>query len=152
MYLVGYRLINRYFTNNKKESLMKKLLFSLFAGLMLSFNAFAAVNLNTATQAELEAVKGIGPSKSQAIIDYRTKNGPFKSVDDLDNVKGFGKKSVDKIRGDITVSGATSAKVEKPKTVGNDTAAAVGKTANTKTAKDSGKKDDKASAKTDKKK
>ena len=87
---------------------MKKLLIVLMACFALSFNAFAVVNLNTATQAELESVKGIGPSKAKAIIDYRSKSGPLKSVEDLDNVKGFGKKTVDKLRSDITVNGAAA--------------------------------------------
>ncbi|OIQ78787.1 ComE operon protein 1 [mine drainage metagenome] len=94
---------------------MKKLILVLIACLALAVNAFAAVNINTATQSELEAVSGIGPSKAKAIIDYRTKSGPFKSVDDLDKVKGFGKKSVDKLRNDISVNGTGPTKaVGKP--------------------------------------
>ncbi len=92
---------------------MKKLLVVLFAILSLSLfgfssSALAAVNLNTATKAELESVKGVGPAKADAIIAYRAKT-PFKSVDDLDNVKGFGKKSIDKIRSEVTVSGTSKA-------------------------------------------
>jgi competence protein ComEA len=52
---------------------------------------------------QLEAIKGIGPAKAQAIIDYRHKNGNFKSVDDLKNVKGFGDKSVDNLRSELSV-------------------------------------------------
>lgn len=88
---------------------MKRSLSSLlsFIGLGLAgINlAFAAVNINTATSAELDAVKGIGPAKAQAIVDYRTKNGPFKSVDDLKNIKGFGDKNLAKLKGDLSVSG-----------------------------------------------
>ena len=87
---------------------MKKLsllIVMLFASIQF---AFAAVNLNTATQAELETLKGVGPAKAKMIIDDRTKNGPFKSVDDLDRVKGFGMKSIEKLRGELSVSGATS--------------------------------------------
>lgn len=73
----------------------------LFFGLM--FGAHAAVDLNTATQSELESVKGLGPAKAQAIIAYRDKNGPFKSVDDLDRIKGFGKASIKRLEGQITV-------------------------------------------------
>ncbi len=69
--------------------------------------AFAAVNLNTATQAELETVKGIGPAKAKMIINDRTKNGRYKSLNDLDRVKGFGQKSIEKLRGEISVNGTT---------------------------------------------
>lgn len=87
---------------------MKKLsllIVMLFASIQF---ALAAVNLNTATQAELETLKGVGSAKAKMIIDDRTKNGPFKSVDDLDRVKGFGMKSIEKLRGDLSVSGATT--------------------------------------------
>lgn len=83
---------------------MKRLL-SLILVLFSSISlAYAAVNLNTATVDELDGVKGIGPSKAKAIVDYRSKNGPFKSVDDLKGVKGFGEKSVARLRGELTVS------------------------------------------------
>ena len=90
---------------------MKKILFACFACFLLIFAgfAFAVVDLNTATEAELDALKGVGPAKAKAIIDYREKNGPFKSVDELDNVKGFGAKTVEKLRPDLTVGGATAA-------------------------------------------
>lgn len=72
--------------------------------------AFAAVNINTATPAELDGVKGIGPAKAQAIVDYRSKNGPFKSVDDLKNIKGFGDKNLAKLKGELTVTGGEAKK------------------------------------------
>lgn len=87
---------------------MVKMLLMVVAGLM-TLPALAAVNINTATQSELEAVKGLGPSKAQSIIAYREANGGFKSVDDLDKVKGFGKASIEKIRSELSV-GADSAK------------------------------------------
>ncbi|WP_324778836.1 ComEA family DNA-binding protein [Thiobacillus sedimenti] len=74
----------------------------LVAGLFAS-PAFAAVDLNTATQSELESVKGLGPAKAQAIISYRKEHGKFKNVDELDNVKGFGSASVAKLKGELTV-------------------------------------------------
>ena len=89
---------------------MKKLLLALIAFFVFSSMALAAVNLNTATNEELDGVNGIGPVKAQAIIDYRKKNGPFKNVDELDNVKGFGDKSVAKIRSKLTVGAASPAK------------------------------------------
>ena len=65
--------------------------------------AHAAVDLNSATAADLQDVSGIGPKKAEAIVEYRKKNGQFKSVDDLDKVPGFGKSTVDKVRNDLTV-------------------------------------------------
>jgi len=96
---------------------MKKMLFVLLAFLSFSLSAFAAVNLNTATQAELEGLKEIGPTKAKAIVDYRQKNGGFKSVDELEQVKGIGPATLKKIRNDVSVTGkaaAQPAKVVKP--------------------------------------
>jgi competence protein ComEA len=88
---------------------MKKLLLILLACFAFSTAAFASqVNLNSATGVELEALKGIGPVKARAIMDYRAKNGPFNSVDDLEMVPGFGKKTVDKLRADLTVNGGAA--------------------------------------------
>ena len=89
---------------------MKSFLALIVALLSCISMAFAAVNLNTASVDELDAVKGIGPSKAKAIVDYRTKNGPFKSVDDLKEVKGFGEKSVAKLRPELTVGEAVPSK------------------------------------------
>src|SRR5512143_2300898 len=75
----------------------------LVLGGLMTFPAFAAVNINTATQSELEAVKGLGPSKAKAIIAYREAHGNFKSLDELDNVKGFGRASVEKLKGEVSV-------------------------------------------------
>ena len=94
---------------------MKKLFLVLIACFAFASAAFAGpVNLNTATQSELDTLKGVGPVKAKAIMDYRAKNGPFKSVDDLEKVPGFGKKTVDSLRADLTVNGgAAPSKAEK---------------------------------------
>jgi competence protein ComEA len=86
---------------------MKKMLFVLTL-LGMSLNVFAAVNLNTATQAELESLAGVGPVKAQAILDYRKKNGGFKSVDELEKVDGIGASTVENVRKNVTISGKTS--------------------------------------------
>ena len=87
---------------------MKKVLLVLFAAISFSIGSisvFAATDLNTATAAELQKINGIGPAKAEAIIEYRKKT-PFKSVEDLDKVPGFGKSTVDKVKKDLTVGSA----------------------------------------------
>ncbi|MGN7031806.1 ComEA family DNA-binding protein, partial [Neisseria sp. P0001.S007] len=58
---------------------MKKFLFGAFAAVCAAFSV-AAVNINTASSAELEALPGIGQAKAKAIVDNRQKNVAFKSV------------------------------------------------------------------------
>ena len=82
---------------------MKKVLLGLVVFLSISLNAAAGVNINTATQAELESLDGIGPKKALAIIEYRKKNSGFKSVDDLKNVSGIGEKTLEKLKSEVTV-------------------------------------------------
>jgi competence protein ComEA len=89
---------------------MKRVITLCLALLASIGTAFAAINLNTATVAELDALKGVGPGKAKAIVEYRDKNGPFKSVDDLTLVKGFGQKSIDKLRSELTVGDGVAAK------------------------------------------
>ncbi|MBD9512398.1 ComEA family DNA-binding protein [Pseudomonas sp. PDM22] len=63
-----------------------------------------AVNINTASVEELQkSLKGIGKVKAQAIVDYRTSNGPFTTVDQLLEVKGIGKGTLDKNRDRISL-------------------------------------------------
>lgn len=64
------------------------------------------VDLNTASQSELEALPGIGAEKAAAIVEYRADHGPFRSVDELLNVDGIGEKTLAQIRGAVTVSNA----------------------------------------------
>lgn len=61
------------------------------------------VNLNTATVAELEALPGIGAKVATRIVDYRTKKGPFRKIEELMNVQGIGEKSFLKLRPQLTV-------------------------------------------------
>jgi len=77
---------------------------------LLALPAFAALNINTASQSELEGIKGLGPEKAKAIITYRETNGNFKHLEDLDNVKGFGKASIEKLKGELTVGSENTKK------------------------------------------
>ncbi|MDT8376831.1 MAG: helix-hairpin-helix domain-containing protein [Mariprofundaceae bacterium] len=60
------------------------------------------VNINSATVQQLQAVKGIGSKRAEAIVAYRTEHGSFRSVDELEKVKGIGKRSLKKIEDDLT--------------------------------------------------
>jgi competence protein ComEA len=64
----------------------------------------AMVNINTATAAEFEALPGIGSKMAQRIVEYREKNGGFKKLEDLMNVKGIGEKNFLKLKGQLTVA------------------------------------------------
>ena len=88
----------------------------IFVTLLFLFTgpAFAAVNLNTATQAELESLQGIGPAKAKAIVEYREKNGAFTSVDDLAKVAGVGPGIIKQIRDAVTVTVAAEQSAEAP--------------------------------------
>jgi competence protein ComEA len=61
------------------------------------------INLNTATESELETLTGIGVSTAKKIIDYRKKNGKFKSIEEIKNVSGIGDAKYAAIKEDITV-------------------------------------------------
>lgn len=64
------------------------------------------VDVNTASMEQLNAISGIGDAKAQAIIEYREKNGPFQSVDDLVHVSGIGDKLLARLRPQLTVGGS----------------------------------------------
>lgn len=62
------------------------------------------VNINKADLTELQTLPAIGPAKAQAIIDYREKEGPFRQVEDLQNVSGIGEKTFEKLHELISVN------------------------------------------------
>ncbi|PLZ03645.1 competence protein ComE [Burkholderia sp. WAC0059] len=91
--------------------LKKLLMLCIVVGLSLGAALASAVEVNTADEAALETVKGIGPAHARAIIDERTKNGPFRNADDLvARVKGIGPKSVVNLEAaGLTINGSAAA-------------------------------------------
>jgi competence protein ComEA len=89
------------------QTLVRALLLSLFS----AGAAFAGpVNLNSADASTLaKELDGIGPAKAQAIIEYRQKNGPFRSPEDLLKVDGIGEKVLEQNRGNIRLNAAGAA-------------------------------------------
>ena len=83
---------------------------SLFLFSSLCVRSFAApVDVNTADAVTIaDALSGIGPKLGAAIVEYREANGPYKSVDDLLNVKGVGPKMLERIKADVLIEGESS--------------------------------------------
>ncbi len=84
----------------------------------LSFNVYAEpVNVNSADAKTIASnLKGIGIKKANAIVKYRNKHGAFKNIEDLGNVKGIGKKTIQKNRSDIRFKGGSAVNTKKKKT------------------------------------
>ncbi|MBU2965128.1 ComEA family DNA-binding protein [Amphritea sp. 2_MG-2023] len=81
----------------KWTSCLKSLLLLLCLSLPLGAFAEPMVNINTASADTLaEVLQGVGPAKAKAIIEYRETNGPFKTIDELANVRGIGDATVAK--------------------------------------------------------
>ncbi len=63
-----------------------------------------SININTATQAQLERLPGIGPILAESVILYRQRTGGFKNIEEIKNVKGIGDKKFEKIKNIIIIS------------------------------------------------
>jgi len=90
--------------------------YALILALIFSVASWAAevVNINTASAEQLAAaLKGVGLSKAEAIINYREANGAFKHIDELVNVKGIGVRTVDLNRELIRLEGSTAAEPDR---------------------------------------
>lgn len=71
------------------------------------------VNINTADHEALELLPGIGPARARAIIEYRKKRGPFRSVNSLSDVSGIGKRALERIRPHCVLEGKTTAELKR---------------------------------------
>jgi competence protein ComEA len=72
------------------------------SGVSASGGPAALININTATETELETLNGVGPVTAGAIVQYRTQHGPFRSIEDLVNVSGIGPVTLEELRPFIT--------------------------------------------------
>jgi competence protein ComEA len=66
----------------------------------------AIVNINTASATEIATLPGVGAKMAARIIEYRQKNGPFKKIEELMNVRGVGEKNFLKLKSQVTVAAA----------------------------------------------
>lgn len=92
---------------------MKKLFLILVIFFGLNLSASAGVDINTANQTELESVKGLGPVKAKAIIEYREKHGVFRSISDLVNVRGIGAGTLRQLGDQVSVQEETASSENK---------------------------------------
>lgn len=77
---------------------MKKFILLL---LFLAVSLFAKIDINSASEKELMTLKNVGPKKAQSIIEYREKNGKFKTIEELEKVKGFSKTILKSLENEI---------------------------------------------------
>jgi competence protein ComEA len=90
--------------------IIRSLIAFLSLGLATSFAFAGPVDINHADAATIaKELNGIGPSRAKAIVEYREKNGAFKSADDLRKVKGVGAKAIERNRANIRTAAVTDA-------------------------------------------
>ncbi|MDH3326312.1 MAG: helix-hairpin-helix domain-containing protein [Gammaproteobacteria bacterium] len=84
--------------------MIKSVFFCVCLAILSNIAVASPVNINTAGADQIaKALKGIGPSKAAAIIEFRLENGPFLAIKDLVKVKGIGEKTVESNKGDILI-------------------------------------------------
>ena len=91
---VNYVDTNSYITENMGENIIIE---------DITSSSMNLVNINTATQTELETLTGIGPSTALKIIKYREENGKFKTIEEIKNVAGIGDSKFEAIKDEICV-------------------------------------------------
>lgn len=90
----------------------------ILAASLLSLTSLAwaaSIDINSADAKALETLNGVGPAKAAAIVEYRSKNGPFKSVDELEKVPGIGASTIAKNRDSLAVGGKAAAAAKPAK-------------------------------------
>lgn len=96
-----------------------------FAAAAETGHTAGVVNINTADADQLQLLPQVGPALAGRIIDYRTNNGPFKSVEEIVAVKGIGDSSLEKLEPYLATNGATTltekVRLPRPKKSGNAT-------------------------------
>lgn len=97
----------------KKSIILFTIIFFIFSPSVFSAQK---ININKATKAELSQLTGIGEKYAERIIEYRNKNGNFKKIEDLLNVKGIGEKTLLKNKDKLTVGLEKSIEKNKDKT------------------------------------
>ena len=71
------------------------------------------VNINTATEAQIALLPGLGPKLATEVVNYRTNNGGFKTIEDIKKVSGVGDKKFEKIKDFVVLEGETTIKSTK---------------------------------------
>lgn len=84
--------------------MIKQVTLTIMILLFLVGIAFAAININTANEQQLQELTGVGPVTAEAIIEYREANDGFDNIDELMEVRGIGPRTLEQLRDQVTVA------------------------------------------------
>lgn len=96
--VVAVLLGGAYYSSRASEAVPKVVYSTSLEEAKVEANTPLLVNINTADAKELDELPQVGPSTAKEIIAYRNANGPFKTVDELEEVSGIGPKTIEKIK------------------------------------------------------